>query len=398
LTETFVDLGAMPLANSFITANEIAGERRYPLHVRVCPSCLLVQADHSVPPDAIFSADYAYFSSYADTWVEHARQYADAIIERYTLGPGSLVVEIASNDGYLLQHFKNRGVPVLGVEPAANVADAARAKGIPTEVTFFGRASAARLAAAGHRADLMAANNVLAHVPDIRDFVGGFALLLKPEGVVTFEFPHLFNLIRQTQFDTIYHEHYSYLSLFTVEHILEAAGLKAIDVEELPTHGGSLRLYAAKRTSTHAESARLDEVRNKEREAHLDRPEGYRGFSDRVQAARASFLSFLANARRQGKRVAAYGAAAKGNTFLNYCGVTASDVACVFDRSVAKQGKLSPGSHIPVLAPQKLADVKPDFLIILPWNLADEVQRTNAALRTWGGRFVIGIPQTRVLP
>lgn len=395
LTATLIDLGEMPLANSYITATEIAAERRFPLRVCVCSACLLVQTIDAVSSDAIFS-DYAYFSSYSDTWVEHARRYAEGAIERFRLGPSSLVVEIASNDGYLLQHFRARGVPVLGVEPAANVARAAVAKGIPTEVAFFGVETAKHLVAQGRRPDLMPANNVLAHVPDIRDFLAGVAILLKPDGVATFEFPHVLNLIRDAQFDTIYHEHFSYLSMLSIERALAATGLKPIDVEELPTHGGSLRLYAARQGSALAPSPRLDATRTKERSAGLDRIEFYGGFAARAEAIRAGFEDFVAQAKQQGKTIAAYGAAAKGNTFLNYCGVTANDIVCAFDRSAAKQGKLLPGSHIPVVAPERLRDVRPDYLVILPWNLESEIRAANAALTSWGGRFVIAVPQLRV--
>lgn len=395
LTATLVDLGSMPLANSYVTGAEAKLERHFPLHVRVCPACLLVQASDSVPPGAIFS-DYAYFSSYADSWVDHARRYAEAAINRFQLGPHSLVIEVGSNDGYLLQHFKTRGIPVLGIEPAANVAQTAIAKGIATEIAFFGTPAAQRLADQGHRADLMAANNVLAHVPDIRDFLAGFALLLKPDGVVTFEFPHVLNLIRDIEFDTIYHEHFSYLSLLAVEHVFAVTGLKAIDVEEIPTHGGSLRLYAARKNSSHAPAPSLDAMRAKERAARLDRMEGYEGFAERVKTLKAGFLSFVMKAKAEGKKIAAYGAAAKGNTFLNYCGVTNEDIDCVFDRSTAKQGKLLPGSHIPILAPEFLTDRKPDYLVILPWNLVSEITAANAVLTSWGGQFVVAVPQLRI--
>ena len=387
----------MPLANSYITAAETAAERRPPLRVCVCSDCLLVQAIDTVPADEIFS-DYAYFSSYSDSWVEHARRYADVAIERFRLGPKSLVVEIASNDGYLLQHFQARGIPVLGVEPAANVARAALAKGIATEVAFFGTATARRLAAQGWRPDLMPANNVLGHVPDICDVLAGFAILLKPDGVATFEFPHVLNFIRDVQFDTIYHEHFSYLSLLSVERILAATGLKAIDVEEMSTHGGSLRLYAAKQESAHVPTPRLDGVRARERSAGLDRIEAYGGFAARVEAIKTEFNNFVARAKADGKVIAAYGAAAKGNTFLNYCGVTANDIICVFDRSAAKQGKLLPGSHIPIVAPECLGDVKPDYLVILPWNLESEISALNAVMTSWGGKFVVAVPHLRIFP
>jgi SAM-dependent methyltransferase len=395
LTATLVDLGAMPLANSYVTPAEVARERRFPLHARVCPACLLVQVGDSVPPDAIFS-DYPYFSSYADSWVEHARRYAEAAIARFGLTSHSLVVEVASNDGYLLQHFQRCGVPVLGIDPAANVAQTAVAKGIATEVAFFGTATAKRLAAQGKQADLMVANNVLAHVPDIRDFMAGFALLLNPDGVVTFEFPHVLNLIREVQFDMIYHEHFSYLSLLAVERVFAATGLKAIDVEEIQTHGGSLRLYAARQGSSRVPTSNLNALRVKERDAMLDRLEGYDGFAERVKTVMAGFLSFVAQAKAEGKKIAAYGAAAKGNTFLNYCGVTTDHIVCVFDRSAAKQGKLLPGSHIPILAPARMVDVKPDYLVILPWNLISEIKTANAVLTSWGGRFVVAIPQLRI--
>jgi SAM-dependent methyltransferase len=399
LTTTFVDLGETPLANSYVSEGDAAAgrDRRYPLHARVCGECFLVQVDEPVRPEAIFS-DYAYFSSFSASWVDHARRYAEAMIARFRLGPQSLVVEIASNDGYLLQHFHAAGIPVLGVEPAANVAPAAIAKGVPTEVAFFGRATAERLARRGVRADLVAANNVLAHVPDIRDFVAGFALILAPDGVATFEFPHLLNLIRQTQFDTIYHEHFSYLSLVAVEKIFAATGLRAFDVEELPTHGGSLRLFACRADAAHRETPRLADLRAKEREAGLDSLDAYRGFAPRVEAVKRSFLAFLARARAEGKSVAAYGAAAKGNTFLAVCGVGKSDIVCVFDRSTAKQGKLLPGSHIPILAPERVGDIKPDYLVVLPWNLIEEIKAQMGFIAQWGGRFVTAVPETRVLP
>ena len=398
LTTTFVDLGETPLANSYLTTEDVAAgrERRYPLHARVCGECFLVQVDDPVRPDAIFS-DYAYFSSTSASWVEHARRYAQAMIERFRLGPSSLVVEIASNDGYLLQHFVAAGIPVLGVEPAANVAKAALAKGVPTEVAFFGRATAEGLARRGLRADLTAANNVLAHAPDIRDFVAGFPILLAPQGVATFEFPHLLNLIRETQFDTIYHEHFSYLSLTAVERVFAATGLRAFDVEELVTHGGSLRLYACRAEAAHRESGRLADLRERERAAGLATLDAYCGFAPRVEAVKRGFLDFLGAARAEGKRVAAYGAAAKGATFLNVCGVGAADIVCVFDRSPAKQGKLLPGSHVPILAPERIVEVRPDYLVVLPWNLIDEIRAEMAAIGGWGGRFVVALPRVRVL-
>jgi SAM-dependent methyltransferase len=397
LDHDFVDLGPTPLANSYVTEADVAQgrDRAYPLHARLCSSCFLVQVDAPVTPEAIFS-DYAYFSSYSDSWVEHARQYASAMISRFGLDGSSLVVEVASNDGYLLQHFVAAGIPVLGIEPAANVAEAARAHGVRTEVAFFGSETAKRLKAKGFEADLTAANNVLAHVPNIGDFISGFATLLKPEGVSTFEFPHVLNLIRELQFDTIYHEHFSYLSLVAVERILAASGLRAFDVEELSTHGGSLRLYVCHSAARHVETSRLRELRAKEKSAKLDELSGYLGFAEKVENVKRSFLDFLARAKAEGKRVAAYGAAAKGNTFLNVCGANATDIVCVFDRSAAKQGKLLPGSHIPILPPDKIRDVAPDYLLILPWNLREEISRQAAFIGEWGGKFVTALPDVRI--
>lgn len=396
LTRTFLDLGPTPLANAYVTADDVAAGRdqAYSLHARVCDSCLLVQVDEAVPAEAIFS-DYAYFSSYSPGWIDHARRYAVAMIERFGLGPASLVVEVASNDGYLLRHFVERGIPVLGVEPAANVAEVARAAGVPTEVVFFHKDSGRALAERGFKADLMAANNVFAHVPDIRGFAAGFAEVLKPEGVVTFEFPHLLNLINEVQFDTIYHEHYSYLSLVVVERVLAAVGLRVFDVEELPTHGGSLRVFACHREAGHKEQLGLTRVRAKERAAGLDHADAYDGFAPRVEAVRDGFRAFIAGARAEGRRVAAYGAAAKGNTFLNYCGITAADIVLVADRNPAKQGRLLPGSHIPIVDPAELIAAAPDDLVILPWNIADEVVAGMAELKARGCRFWTAVPVLR---
>ncbi|PWR20800.1 class I SAM-dependent methyltransferase [Zavarzinia compransoris] len=396
LTRTFLDLGKTPLANAYVTAADVAAgrDRAYPLHARVCDACLLVQVDEAVPAEAIFS-DYAYFSSYSPGWIEHARRYAAAMTERFGLTGASLVVEVASNDGYLLRHFVERGIPVLGVEPAANVAAVARAAGVPTEVVFFHRDSGRDLAARGFKADLMAANNVFAHVPDIKGFAAGFAEVLKPEGVVTFEFPHLLNLIDEVQFDTIYHEHYSYLSLVVVERVLAAVGLRVFDVEELPTHGGSLRVFACHRGAGHGERPGLALVRAKERAAGLDRAAAYDGFAPRVAAVRDGFSAFIARAKAEGRRVAAYGAAAKGNTFLNYCGIAADDILLVADRNPAKQGRLLPGSHIPIVAPEALIEAAPDDLVILPWNVADEVVESMAALKARGCRFWTAVPALR---
>ena len=398
LAHSFVDLGAMPLANSYTTPDAAAAGREltHPLHARVCPSCFLVQVDDPVSAHDIFAEDYAYLSSMSAGWVAHARRYAEAMATRFGLGPESLVVEIASNDGYLLQHFVAMGVPVLGIEPAKNVAAIANERGVRTEAMFFDAEAGRALAARGLRADLMAANNVLAHVPRIGPFMAGFVELLKPEGVATFEFPHLLRLIEGVQFDTIYHEHFSYLSLGVVQRVAESVGLKIFDVEELPTHGGSLRVFAARAGSGHGRSSAVGRVLGDERRAKLDSLAGYQGFAAKVEAARQSFLAFLETAKRRGQIVAAYGAAAKGNTFLNSCGVGARDIVAVFDRAPTKQGRLMPGSHIPILPPKEISRVKPDYLVILPWNIAEEVVAQQGAIRDWGGRFVTAIPTTRV--
>ena len=397
LTITLVDLGVQPLANSYLTPDQVdSPEPVFPLHARVCEQCLLVQVDRVTPPETIFNETYAYFSSFSDSWLNHCRQYAADMIGRFDLGAESQVVEIASNDGYLLQYFAERGIPVLGIEPAGNVAAAARAKGVPTEVKFFGAETASELARRGLSADLMAAKNVMAHVPDIHDFVGGIPILLKPEGVFTVEFPHLLNLIREVQFDTIYHEHFTYLSLLAVKRIFEQHGLVIFDATEQPTHGGSLRVFACHSGAAHVLTDNVEHVLQKERDFGLDRVEGYRGFEERVKAVRAGLLPFLDDARADGKSVAAYGAAAKGNTLLNYCGVGTDHIAFAVDRNPAKQGTLLPGSHIPVRAPDALAEFKPDYVLILPWNLRDEIVSQLASVRDWGGRFVTAIPEIRV--
>jgi SAM-dependent methyltransferase len=396
LTHPVLDLGEQPFSNSYLAPGREAGEKRYPLRVWVCAACLLVQTDFDAPAEEIFSADYAYFSSVSSSWVGHARRYAGEMISRFGLGPESLVVEVASNDGYLLQHFRGRGIPVLGVEPTRGTAEAAIAKGIPTQVAFFGERFARELSVETGGAHLIAANNVLAHVPDIADFTRGFAALLKPEGVATFEFPHVQRLIEGLQFDTIYHEHYSYLSLHAVDTIFAAAGLRVFDVEELPTHGGSLRVFASRAESAHQVTDRVARLRAQERAAGLDSPAGYGSLARRVGDVREGFLAFLANARAAGKTVAAYGAAAKGNTFLNYCGTTARDIALAADANPAKQGKLLPGSHIPIVSPAHLIARQPDYVVILPWNIKDEIAAQLATIREWGGKFVIAVPELTI--
>lgn len=399
LDTIFADLGTTPLSNAYVTAEDIAENRdtAYPLVVRVCPNCFLVQAEEVVAHSDIFDRNYTYFSSYSDSWVAHAKRYAEDMEQRFALGPESLVVEVASNDGYLLQHFKAAGIPVLGVEPTAGTAEAAIAKGIDTRIDYFNEATGKQLAAEGRVADLTAANNVLAHVPDILDFVRGFAEILAPDGVATFEFPHILNLIRLNQFDTIYHEHYSYLSLFTVERVFTEAGLRVFDIEKLPTHGGSLRIFACLETAKHQTASAVADMRTEEKAAQLDRLEGYTGFQEQIRKACADFRAFLATARAEGKTVAAYGAAAKGNTFFNVCGITADDIPLIADRSHAKQGKFLPGSHIPIVAPEDLVAAKPDYVMIVAWNLAEEIRSQLADLERGGTKFVVAIPETRVL-
>jgi SAM-dependent methyltransferase len=396
LTHPVLDLGEQPFSNAYVAPGEEAKEKRYPLRVLVCSNCLLVQTDFDAPADEIFSADYAYFSSYSTSWVEHARRYADAMTTRFALNDRSLVVEVASNDGYLLQHFVTKKIPVIGVEPTRGTAEAAIAKGIPTRIDFFGEAFARKLKAETGGADLTTANNVLAHVPNIGDFTRGFAAILKPDGVATFEFPHVQRLIEGLQYDTIYHEHYSYLSLHAVEEVFDAAGLKVFDVEQLPTHGGSLRIFAALKTSKHQPTVNVARIRNEERAAHLDKPQGYDLLAPRVGKTRDDFLAFIAKTRGEGKTIAGYGAAAKGNTFLNYCRVGRGGVACVADANNAKQGKLLPGSHIPIVSPTELLARKPDYVVILPWNIKDEIASQLAPIRAWGGKFVIAIPELTI--
>lgn len=396
LSHTFVDLGLQPLANSYVPperANE--PEPRFPLHARVCDNCLLVQVDPVQPPENIF-VDYAYFSSFSESWLKHCSDYADAMTERFGLRRDSRVVEIASNDGYLLQYFVAKGMRVLGIEPAANVAQVAIERGVPTEVAFFGVDTASRLAEAGWSADLLAAKNVLAHVPDINDFVAGIRIMLTRDGVFTVEFPHLLNLIRQVQFDTIYHEHFTYLSVIALQPIFERHGLTIFDVEKQPTHGGSLRLFVVRSEAGRTASEHVEDILNEERAAKLDQPAGYDGFEPKVQAIRNDIRAFLVNAKSQGKRVVAYGAAAKGNTLLNYCGVTAHDIEFVVDRNPEKQGRLLPGSHVPVRPVEALIEAQPDYVFILPWNLRHEIMSQLPEVAGWGGKFVTAIPQVQI--
>ncbi|AIC25427.1 methyltransferase protein [Rhizobium etli bv. mimosae str. IE4771] len=398
LKHCFVDLGSTPLANAYLTAEQLTQpEPCYPLRAFVCSECWLVQADAFVPPEDIFS-HYAYFSSYSDSWVEHARRFTIMARERFGLGATSQVIEVASNDGYLLKHFVEAGVPVLGVEPAENVAEVARSIGVPTEARFFGKETAADLVSRGHAADIIIGNNVLAHVPDINDFVGGLSTVLKPDGVVSVEFPHLLRLMESIQFDTVYHEHFYYLSLLAVEKVFAAHGLKVFEVEELPTHGGSLRVLACRAASTaHATSPGLAKVRADEKAARFDRAETYEAFQSRVAPIKEGLLSFLEEAKRNGKSVAAYGAAAKGNTLLNFCGVGTDLIDYVVDRNPHKQGHYLPGSRLPIYPPEKMEETRPDYVLILPWNIKNEVVSGNSKVATWGGQFAVAVPELTVL-
>jgi SAM-dependent methyltransferase len=396
LQHTFIDLGLSPLANSYVPAERVqSGEMFFPLHAYVCETCFLVQLEEFESPEHIFS-DYAYFSSYSASWLRHAEAYATAMIKRFGLNAASKVVEIASNDGYLLQYFVSKGVSVLGVEPAANVAKVAIERGVATEVAFFGKETAKRMLASGHGADLMAANNVLAHVPDILDFVAGFRVLLKPEGAATLEFPHLLRMIERLQFDTVYHEHFSYLSLGAVNFVLRKNQLRVFDVEELPTHGGSLRVFVCHEASAHEVQPAVAQILQEEKSAGLTSLAGYEGFAQKAIDIKCAALDFLIEARQLGKAVAGYGAAAKGNTFLNYCGIGPELLTVVADRSPHKQNTLLPGTRIPVVSPEDLLAGKPDYVLILPWNLKNEIVSELSELRSWGGRFVTAIPELNV--
>ncbi len=397
LEHTLVDLGLSPVANAYVSSDDLEkGEGFYPLHTYVCQACFLVQIPEVRDRGSIFNGEYAYFSSFSTSWLKHCEAYAAAMTARFGLGPSSKVVEVASNDGYLLQYFVKAGIPVLGVEPAANCAAEAERKGVPTVVRFFGEQTARDLAPE-HRADLIAGNNVFAHVPDINDFVEGFRQLLKPEGVVTLEFPHLLNLIQKREFDTIYHEHYSYLSFLAAQRIFRAHGLRLFDVDELPTHGGSLRIYGCLQDAAHAETPAVAAMLAKEKAADLDSMEGYRGYEAEVRKVKRDLLKFLITAREEGKRVAAYGAPAKGNTLLNYCGVRTDLVDYTVDRSPHKQGRFLPGTRIPIHAPERIFETRPDYVLILPWNLKEEIMEQMSGIREWGARFVVPIPELKVL-
>jgi SAM-dependent methyltransferase len=399
LAVTMADLGLQPASNAFITSLEAAhDEKRYPLRAKVCESCKLVQVDYDVAPQELFG-NYVYFSSYSDDWLAHAKEYCDMARRRFGLDSESLVVELASNDGYLLKNFIDVGVPVLGIDPSGTVAAAAAKIGVPTMVEFFGESLAKELADDGRQADLIVGNNVLAHVPLLNDFVAGIALLLKPTGTATIEFPHLLELIEHVEFDTIYHEHYSYISLYAIERVFSRHGLRIYDVERLPTHGGSLRIFASHSNRPDLEdSALLRQLRAQETAAGLADLDTYLRFAERVENCRRSLLAFLSEAKRAGKTVAAYGAAAKGNTLLNFCAVTPADISLVADRNPHKQSKFLPGTHIPVVSPEALLQSRPDYVLILPWNLQEEIRRQLQEIKQWGGRFVTPVPVVRIYP
>jgi len=398
LIHLFVSLGSSPLSNSYLIKEQLHKmEPFYPLEVYVCDNCFLVQLEEFESPENIFS-DYAYFSSYSDTWLKHARDYVDKMIELFGIDNKSYIVEIASNDGYLLQYFVEKGIPVLGIEPAVNVAEVAKQKGIPTEVVFFGTETAKRLSSEGKCTDLLLGNNVLAHVPNLNDFVAGLKTLLKPQGVITMEFAYLIRLMEEIQFDTIYHEHFSYFSFLTVERVFTAHGLTIFDVEELPTHGGSLRIYARhQEDETKNISERVFELKQREIEAGYTDISHYLTFNKKVKAIKRDILNFLIQTKEDGKTIVGYGAPAKGNTLLNYCGIKTDFIDYTVDRNPYKQGRYLPGSHIPIEAPDKIRETKPDYVFILPWNIKDEIMEQMSYIRDWGGKFVVPIPEVKVL-
>lgn len=398
LRHVFVDLGASPLANSYLEPEDLRRpESFYPLCVYVCGECFLVQLPEEERPEAIFS-DYAYFSSYSESWLRHARLYAEAMIERFGLGSEHRVIEVASNDGYLLRWFHDAGIPVQGIEPARNVAEAAQAAGIPTLIRFFGTETARGIATEPGQADLLVGNNVLAHVPDLNDFVEGLKIALAPRGVLTMEFPHLLRLMEEDQFDTIYHEHYSYFSFLAVRKVFAAHGLTIFDVEELPTHGGSLRIYARhQEDDSKPVEPRMIDLLAREEAAGLGTLDAYRSFAQRVGRVKRGLLRFLIQAKEEGKSVVGYGAPAKGNTLLNYCGVRTDLLDYTVDLSPHKQGRYLPGTRIPIFSPDRIRETRPDYVLILPWNLEEEITRQMSDVRSWGGKFVVAIPEVRVI-
>lgn len=393
-----VDLGKQPLCESFLSADQLLEmEPFYPLQAYVCGNCYLMQVLSHVSGEEIFGGEYAYFSSYSDSWLKHCSNYVDQVTERLGLDERSQVVEIASNDGYLLQFFRDKGIPVQGIEPAPNVAEVAVAKGIPTRVEFFGKALAQRLRDEGIQPDLLLGNNVLAHVPDLNDFVAGLSVLLGPAGTLTMEFPHVLNLLRENQFDTIYQEHYCYFSLLTLCRVFEQHGLQIFDVDEVPTHGGSLRIYASHADASVGDASdSVSALLRRELDAGLDNLDTYTAFGEQVAETKRKLLEFLIEARRAGKRVVAYGAPGKGNTLLNYCGIRTDFIEFAVDRSEYKQGRFLPGTHIPIYSPDKIDQVRPDYVVILPWNIKAEIMQQLAHIRDWGGQFVIPIPELEV--
>jgi 2-polyprenyl-3-methyl-5-hydroxy-6-metoxy-1,4-benzoquinol methylase len=400
LQHTFVNLGGSPISNDFLNIEQLdKSEKFYPLHTYVCDRCFLVQLPEVESREHIFGdGDYAYFSSYSESWLKHCQQYTDLMIERFGFDQSSQIIEIASNDGYLLQYFQQRNISVLGIEPASNVAAVAEVKGIPTLTKFFGVQTATELVNLDKQADLLLGNNVLAHVPDLNDFVAGMKLLLKPEGIITIEFPHLLQLIIQSQFDTIYHEHFSYFSFLTVEQVFAAHGLTLFDVEELPTHGGSLRIYGRHSENTKlVVTDRIANLKSKEVDAKLDRIDTYLDFTKQVESIKRQLLTFLIRARNEGKSVVGYGAPAKGNTLLNYCGVRNDFIDYTVDLSPHKQGLFLPGTHIPIHSPDRINETKPDYLLILPWNLRSEIVEQMLHIRDWGGKFVVPIPRLEII-
>ncbi|MBV9385109.1 MAG: methyltransferase domain-containing protein [Chroococcidiopsidaceae cyanobacterium CP_BM_ER_R8_30] len=399
LKHTFADLGMSPIANDYLAERQLhLSEKFYPLHTFVCENCFLVQLEEFEPPNHIFGdGDYAYFSSYSESWLRHAKAYTDLMVERFHFNSSCQVIEIASNDGYLLQYFHEKNIPVLGIEPAANTAEVAIKKGIPSIPKFFGIKTAQELLHEGKQADLLLGNNVLAHVPDLNDFVAGMKIVLKPNGILTMEFPHLFQLMLHNQFDTIYHEHFSYFSFLTIEKIFASHGLTLFDVEELPTHGGSLRIYGKHDDNVEPViSNRVNQLKAKEVAAGLDRIKTYTTFKTQVEKTKRKLLTFLLTAKADGKSIAGYGAPAKGNTLLNYCGISRDFIDYTVDRNPHKQGLFLPGTHIPIFHPEKIYETKPDYLLILPWNLKEEIMEQMAFIGQWGGKFILPIPEVQV--
>ena len=397
LNNLFLDLGETPSANSFLKQEDLSSEKLYPLRVFICSKCFLVQIPEIITPNELFS-DYAYFSSFSDTWLEHAKDYVDMMIERFHLNHSSQIIEIASNDGYLLKYFVQKGIPVLGIEPASNVAETAIKNGVPTLKKFFNTNTANKIKEKDGLADILLGNNVLAHVPDINDFIVGMKILLKPNGIITMEFPHLLQLIENTQFDTIYHEHFSYFSFITIQEIFISKGLEIFDVEEISTHGGSLRIFVKHSDNKLLEiKESVESLVKKEKEYGLDNMLTYLDFSKKIENVKNKINNFLETVKSEGKSVICYGAPAKGNTLLNFCSISSNQIEYTVDRNPHKQGLFLPGSHIPIKSVTTIQETKPDYIIILPWNIKDEIMDQMKDIRTWGGKFVIPIPEVKIL-